>query len=609
MHKIIYSSYELDLTPFKITTVEENHWFSDQFFTKYSFPFDIKLIEALIKVFGNLLDDNNVVLETYFEVLYVEGNKIETAILEINSQKGLILNAKIRYGFDELPNWNKKLAELPLEVTAITDIYAHAKTIIPQTWPAVNYNYPQIHTDKYDTNEVTWANFKKIINNYDGTNFLANVYNEFYKVNSNIIQPLPYFLHILTVLFADAGYTLKGNVTTNVNFKKLCLFSDIDYFKNINGNSQTLVLKSSEYTHIDSDGFYNYAFQITLNKNSGYRVTGKVIFNNFFSGTFYPSEILIMYRNQAIFGRVAVSNSGLTEYNLDASFVTMDDDNSHTIDITAKMLLFSEETEILDISIQRVSLINIDGFEAPVVPEISEIKLYNEVDLTKVVPDITGGTFVSALKNWYNIDLTILGKDIYMNFIENEINYNDAEDLSNFEVLEPAKTFNNDVSFLLKFADVDSEAYKYDVIFQNKAGFEVSDKNVNKQTNTITIDALPLPQKYAEGVETAFAFDHGGNNKIYAVLYDGLNAAGLNLTDDITPILIPAVHHNHYKKWFNFRINAINYDWTFKMFSEKLEKIKKKVWAYGRYHVVKSMSKTQIDEDLYEVDIETHSMP
>lgn len=600
MHKIIYSSYELDLTPFKITTVEENHWFSDQFFTKYSFPFDIKLIEALIKVFGNLLDDNNVVIETYFEVLYVEGNKIETAILEINSQKGLILNAKIRYGFDELPNWNKKLAELPLEVLSVGDIYFHAKTVIPQTWPAVNYNFPQIHTDKYDPLDETWSTFQKIINNYKNGDFLINTYIVEDFANRNIVHPLPYFMHILTAGFLDAGYTLKGDVTTNDVFKKLCLFADVDYFNFSGLNIQYLIVKGNEYVTF-INGIATYYNEIILEPSTTYRVTGLATSMSLLQGTAEYSFLKVRYKSTELFYVEQTSYTFVDDpagY-VDATFTT-DNTTSQQLIFEAKSSDISAFSKLFDIKIEKI----VNG-----VGSAKEVRMLNDVDLTKTVPDITFGTFISVLKNWFNIDLDIVGKDIYMNFIENEINYNDAENLSNFEVLEPAKTFNNDVSFLLKFADVDSEAYKYDVIFQNKAGFEASDKNVTSKTNTITIDALPLPQKYAEGVGTAFAFDHGGNNKIYTVLYDGLNAEGLNLTKDITPVLIPAIHQKHYIKWFGFRINAINYEWTFKMFSEKLEKIKKKVWAYGRYHIVKSMSKTQIDEDLYEVDIETHSMP
>jgi len=47
MRKLIHSKFELDLSPFKVSDTEENNWFSDSFFTKYSFPFEIDLTDDL----------------------------------------------------------------------------------------------------------------------------------------------------------------------------------------------------------------------------------------------------------------------------------------------------------------------------------------------------------------------------------------------------------------------------------------------------------------------------------------------------------------------------------------------------------------------------------
>jgi hypothetical protein len=47
MRKLIHSKFELDLSPFKISDTEENNWFSDSFFTKYSFPFGVDLTDDL----------------------------------------------------------------------------------------------------------------------------------------------------------------------------------------------------------------------------------------------------------------------------------------------------------------------------------------------------------------------------------------------------------------------------------------------------------------------------------------------------------------------------------------------------------------------------------
>lgn len=614
MHKIIHSKFELDLTNYKISFVEDNHWFSDQFFTKYSFPFSIYLIDDLIRELGILLDYNAAILTTYFDVQYTDGFKIESAILEIESQEGKILSATIRAGFDELPNWNKKLSELPLQEVAISDIYAHAKTVISQTWPSVNYNFPQIHTDKYDITEDTWATFKKIINNYDGTDFLVNTFASENFANRNIIQACPYLLHILKVLFEDAGYTLKGSVTTNELFNKMLLFTDINNFEEINDAKQEVVVNVPDFT--DADGLQHYNKSIALSKDSIYTVKGLAMFNNQFNSTTNVPTVAITYRGEFIFLQYRINSSSGTSYSyfdIDATFKTANDDDPHNLVFFAISEVTVGARQIFG-NIISTNPITYEGVKVEkqvtgldTVP--SEIHLLNEVNLKKLVPNITGGTLITAIKNWFNIDLSIDGKDIYMNFIEDEMNYKDAVDLSLFEEVDPQLKHNNNRSFLLKFNDIDNEDYSYDQVFQNRDTIEFSDKKTDGNTSIITIGALPLPQKNIFGIETAYAVETGGDSKIYVVLYNGLNTDGLNLTEDSTPLKIPAIHEAHYKKWFTFRISAITFNWNFKMFSEKLHKIKKKVYAYKRYLVVKSINKTQINEDLYDVEIEADTLP
>ena len=601
MHKIIHSKFQLDLTSYKVSTVEDNHWFSDQFFTKYSFPFDIYLTDELIKIFGDLLDDTNILVETYFEVQYVFENNIETAILEIESQNGLILSATIRYGFDELPNWNKKLTELPLEETVIADVYEHAKTIIWQTWPAVNYNYPQIHTDKYDITEEVWGGFKEKINNYVSGEFLVNVATTSSIINRNIMQPMPYLLHILTVAFSDAGYTLKGDITTDELLKKMCLFADVDYFKRLNENEIDVLIEKNDYVTFVSP-VANYYKEINLKNTVRYKVTGVAKYVYLMASSEQYSFLKISYKGANLFFKEQTSyNRGFYTYNIEFEFETDGlADPTQILKFEAKSGYDYRTGIIFDVKIEKI----LESGEKP----IDEIQIYNEVNLKNTVPNITVGNLISVLKNWFNLTLEVSGKDIYMNFIENEINYNNAENLSEYEELKPSKEFNSNESFLLKYDEIDNEDYDYGVVFQNKEGIDLSEDNTDKNTNPIQINALPLPQKSISGIETAYAFENGGSEKIYAVLYNGLNADNLNLTLNNSELQLLAIHEKHYNKWFNFRINAITYKWSFKMFAENVAKIYKKVFAYNRYHVVKSINKTQIAEDLFEVEIETDTL-
>jgi len=614
MHKIIHPNFELDLSSYKISIVEENYWFSNRFFTKYSFPFTFEITDDLIEAFGDLLDDNAKFIETKFDVVYCFGDTMETAVFEIESQIDRKVTSTFRYGFDELPNFDKKLSELPLEEATITNVYGHAKTIIPLKWPAVNYNYPQIYTDKYDTKDATWESFQGKLNFYFNDEFIENLVVGGIPFNLNIIQPVPYMLHILKQGFLDAGFTLKGNILDNTYFKMMMLFSDIDYFE-IAGNIQNAILNRDEY-HILADNLACYHKEIQLEPSQKYQLTGEIFiyynqeaFQNL-DITDFPDNhwntvptFNIKYNNQII-GRSIDTNFQplpVRKYVINNLFETNNDTN-----LSNQFLKFYNFSYFDNLNIENTIIFNIK-VEKIVADSVSEILNYNKVNLKEVVPDVTFGKLITELKKWFNLEINPSGKDIYIDFLEENINYQNSVDLSNFEVLKPKKEYNKTDSFLLKFMKPSSEEILYESVFQEKSTIQNNELLVNDFTDIIEIDMLPLPQKSVEFVETAYSFDNAGNQKMYIVFYDGLQS-GLNLTVDTSDVLIPNIHNLYHKKWLSFRLNSINYQWIFKMFTEEVLQIKKKIFAYGRFHVVKRLEKTQISEDLFEVQIESETL-
>ena len=604
MHKIVEINglFELDLTNYGLSFVEDNYWFTNQFFTKYSFPFPIYLTEELIKTFGYFLDDNNQFVQTTFDVIYYLGNQKETAVFQIESQVGVRLEANLRYGFDELPNFDKKLSELPLEViakTSIPNIYNHAKAIIPQIWPNVNYNYPQIHTEDYNTEELTWAEFEKKINNYVAGDFPINEETLEGYVNKNIIQPLPYLLHVVTQGFLDAGYTLKGDITTNEVIKKILLYKKTDYFTL--GSDIIDVFLLSNYTVVWGTTELEMNEFITLMPEFTYEVTGQIAIYTDTSGTpvqgpRIPSETQLIYKG-TVLGTIDNSASDVAFLDIDATFTTNSDATQKLEFISYGMQdeVLSNEV-VFNLKIKRI----LNGVAEPV-------NIYEDVDLTRAVPDVTFGTLITELKKQFNIEVDPQGTDIYVNFVEDKINYNNALDLSDKEVLKPVKRFNQLDSILLKYEDPSNETLTFNPVFQNHKGYVNNDDLVNENTETIEIDILPLVQKNIDGIETASNIDDGGESKIYMCLYEGLQDT-LNLTINNAPLLIPNLHVLHHRKWFSFRLNSINYRWIFKMYLEQLAAINKKVYAYGRYHIVKTLEKNQISDDLFEVEIETETL-
>lgn len=604
MRKLIHSDFELDLSNFKLSVQKENFWFSEGFFTSFSFPFEMELTDELDALLGFISRYNSVDPKIYIECKHYHNNEISDAILEIEQLQDRI-SGIIRFGYEQLPNFDKKLSELPLdkfELPEGVDIYEHAETIIPQTWPAVNYNFPQIHTDKIDPdNDDVFFAFEKIINNRKDGAFLINEVltegGEDVTYNRNIMQPLPYWLHVLKKLFQDVGLTLSGEILNDSRFQKKLLFADVDYATTVTQESISIITMSEDA--VETNNFFSrYEVTETITNPGRYRIIGTIKLYNF-----NGSYVKLKYRNQVIwnfngnFGSI-VGIFSVINLNVNTIFDTLADLEPNTITIESYQR-FSTEQVIFQLDINPIRLHDAEGNPIPTI--INK----NEIDLTKTVPDMTCGDFIKVIKNWYNYDLKVEGTTAIMNKVESKINYDDAIDLSAHEVKFPLRKFQKGKSFLLKFQDVDSKDYTFLPVFQSTNGTFNSSFVPNEKTTTIEVNALPLPLLVRNGVQTAHAFQ-SDNSKPFAVIYDGLTS-GLNLAKDPFDILIPQVHQTNYKKWFQLQINAQEFKWPLRMFAEEYQKLKSnsKIFAYNRYHVVKNINDTEVAPDEFEIELET----
>ncbi|WP_395058230.1 hypothetical protein [Flavobacterium sp.] len=614
MRKLIHSKFELDLSNFRISDTEENNWFSDVFFTKYSFPFEIDLTDDLDVAFGFISLYNSSSRETYYELKYVHGDKIEDAVFEIE-QHQTKLSCTLRFGFEQLPSFDKKLSELSLQKLALpsgTDIYEHAETIIPQTWPAVNYNFPQVHIDKIDSSEELWAFFDGKINSRKDGAFLINdmdVPNSIFR-NRNIMQPLPYLFHVLERGMADANLVLAGEILDDEDLKKVTLYADVEYYKKYLDESLIIYKESFEnippvidyYNGIPMEVRY-YKASATIINAGVYKLTGKIALHRF-TNSDRKSRITIKYRDTVLKHIVRDAYRELQYQSFNFNFQTINDLNPHeiTVEVFTGPYRLGLDAPIIDLEINPVTL-----FDANVTV-ISTIININKIDLTKTVADITFGDIIRNIKNWYNYDLTVEGNLAIMNKVESQINYEDAISFQRFEVKNPIRKLKQGNSYLLKFQDVESNIHTFSPVFQDRNSIVNSGYKVTEKTNTIEINALPLPLLTRNGSQTAHAFESGAE-KLYFVIYDGL-VNGNNVSKINTNYLLPIVHENNWRKWMNLRINSQAFSWSFKSFNEDifLLKTKVKLFCYDNYHVVKTINKTEIKPDLFEITIETETL-
>ncbi len=609
MRKLIHSNFELDLSSLKISDTEENSWFSDTFFTRYSFPFEIDLTTNLDVAF-EFISFYNTNPVTFFNCKYVHDNQIEDAVFEIESFQNKI-SGTLRFGFEQLPSFDKKLSELSLDnfdLPTNTNIYNYANTIVTKSWPDVNFNFPQIHTDKYSTDDEDWTYFEKIINKRTNAspfflnNYVDTVTDIFY--NRNIIQPLPYFLHVLQRGLVDAGFELSGDILIDDRIKNATLYGDVDYFKKrvlpeiIEIYKLGIDYTSSISIVAGTVWFASYVYTLNIAKQGKYVITGKI--KTFSPAAFTDDELIAnIYINSTLVWQGTFNDDDeMFTFDLEEKFFVYLDNSTLTITVHSRVINYHE---ILDLALANL-------YERVNYNFIPSINNENKINLTKAVPDITFGDFVKVIKNWFNYDLRVEGNLAIMDKIEEEINYSNAIDLSFTEVKKPLRKFQQGMSFLLKFQDIENKDFSFLPVFHNRNGFVNGNYKTNEKTNTIEILALPLPKVNRTGFNTAYAFELN-NSKVYLVPYNGL-VNGNNYSQPNDNYLLPIVHLAYWKKWFDFRINAQLFQWPFLAWNEKILdlKVKSKIFAYNNFHIIKTLNKTEIKPDLFEIEIETESL-
>lgn len=608
MRKLIHSNFEIDLSNFKVSDTEENNWFSDSFFTKFTFPFEIDLTNDL-DIALDFISYYTTNPQTYFEVMYQHYDILVKADFEIESLQNR-LSCTFSFGFDQLPNFDKKLADLPLEkfnLPAGTSIYDHANTIVGQTWPAVNYNFPQIHNKSMDVTDDKWAYFKKILNNRVDGVFLQNGIDPANgaAANRNVMQALPYWLYVLQVGFSELNLTLSGDIVSDEYLKRATLYAFIDYNKIVAKQEyfiEKLRFLPDELITTNNELIGIYRNKTYLTGVGKYRVFGifiiKSAVNSDTGGFIKFNGIYIFNCARSVNAPLPPTANWIFYFDI---VVEIDEDTTNELEFFAIAPRSFQDDGIVR---NEIITININ----PIADTEFIFKQRNKIDLTKCVSDVTFGDLIKVTKNWFNYDLTIVGTNAVMNKVENAIASNDAISLEFTEKEKPIRKFQQGKSFLLKFQDVDYPDFKYLPVFQSNTEVLTTGFKTNEKTATIEVAALPLPILIKSGVSTAFAFEDN-ESKIYLVPYDGLSN-GANISLPITDYLMPAVHLRYYNKWFLFRIFSQAFTWGFQTWVENIIdlKVKMKIFAYSSFHVIKNITKTEIKPDLFDVEIETESL-
>ena len=601
--KIIGENFVIDLTNTKISVTEENPRFKDTFWSLYTLPFEIGMSSDIRSTMGNYSSLHTIGLKRFHDVVHIFEGRIRKAKLEILEVTNKVLKVQLNSGFEDLPNFEKKLSDLPFDKIVVQDIYDHANEIVNKKYPDVNYNFPKLITDEYDLNSTQWKYFDGLINNRTTSRSTGNntpkifpkneVINGFNVANRNIIHPLPYVLYVLKVGFQDAGFILQGDVLTDQTLLQRTIYSGTKYYTTGDQKEVKLIITDEDYT-----GSYpkaNYSKQIPISAPGTYRFKGRFLKD--------ASETVKIYKNNTLLRDV--QGGGVIEFN--------DLEINISIEEAVKMAIikivfageyhnneYDNEGKNIGVAQIQINPIRQHSDNGDPIPFV-----FNEniVDISKALPDWTFGELVTAIKNLRNYDLIFDGSVVYMNRIGIQPN-EDAIDFREFEIEKPTRKFTDKQSFLIKFPEIEGEISED--IFFDETGYGIGKKG-NETTSEVSINVYPVKIKTYRAIATAKPVADGG--MLQLVYYDGLNSAGDNHAKNPAGLSGKEIAED-LKTWYINRVTNNGFTWSFLVEKNRIRNvnIRSEIYCYGRRLWIKQIVKNSISPNIYQIEITTEGM-
>lgn len=595
--------FVLDLRDVKMSFVEQNPMFKDSFSTKYSFPFEFHLNKDLKILMGDYSNMNADGLRNKYEGYHVFEGKANRAVLEILEVEGNVVRAQIDSGFDELPNFQKKLSELPFERIEVPDIYEHAESVFTKKYPEVNYNFPVVRYDKHSPDENGWEIFNQFLNDRrkdDTTGVYSFVTNNekqqdgvgtFHK-NRNIIHPMPYLLYVLKTGFLDAGFELTGDILEDIHFKQCVVYSATNNYSEVKDQSINFVISAEDIIETNRFGRSTYKKTIILKE------TGKYFFQGDFNLEGYSEEwgysSVAVFLNSKLLVRESDWWNQNNNFNLSFHFVSKSKNEELTVQLVSK-----KSDRIYKPIVTFESFLNSDG------DVIFQIHNENLINIQRVVPDMTFGELVTTLKNWRNYDLKIEGSKVVMNRLRVSSVFK-MKDFSTFLRKSPIKVYSEKRSFNIVFPEMDEEKDSLNNIFINENGVKLGGAP-QEETTELKINGYPLPAEYFKGVLAA-AIKLDSNSVLSLIYYNG-DLGGTNSPLMATGLL-PQVILPDVEEWFKMRIESTELKWDFIVNKNKFRHIKIRdiLYAYNKRLWIKEITRNVLNERYYQVSIVTETI-
>lgn len=612
MHKIFSSDFEIDLSTYKISIVEENSWFSDKFFAKYSFPFEFELSDDLNNKMGDLLSVDSYSSQKHFEVKYQFYDKIENAILIVEEIQNRTVKFSLKYGADEIPGGDLYLSDLKLQKHTVDNIYLHARQTLEKTWPETNYNFPMIYTEKYSSDEEMFNQFSGILNNNDPVlGFLQNWVNDNDEMlNYNIVHPLVYVMYVLQKGFANNGLTLAGDIMNDALLKKLMLFCPKDYFRQAENNEDlSIYIYNEDAPPLPTNHPFvqNVTKQLIIPQPGKYNIIGEYVLKKAWPIGNEEYHFLYVKKNGQILTMAKMASfQGEKRGSIYLDLIVPVTEPNTVIEVEMQMFFNPEDYDTpLSLEVLPIYFLNEDG------EKVTGLINDNEIDLNRAVPDMTFENFVTNVLSLFNYSIdSVENNHIYINKVANSMRENEKVNMSDYENINMVRKPKYEIDFLFKY-DQEGEDKLPGVYINHSEKKLVEDDFKKEVENTIQFKAFPLQEELIYyGMPTANG-NVEGTDKLYLVLFGGIDLESqYSVTENPAPLSILNIVDDYHYEWIDNRIKSAEFKFTFVAEIENIVNldVKKRGYIYNQIHLFKTINKTEISPGLFEVEIESENL-
>ena len=433
-----------------------------------------------------------------------------------------------------------------------------------------------------------WEAFEGFLNHTRNGAFINNSEDSGNRVVRNIIHPMPYLLYVLKKGFADAGYTLAGDILTDEDFLQQVIYSGKEYYKTSEQQEVNMTPQRDSLTQqreVSGVVFGKYQSETTLDKVGKWRL----VCNN--AHILTHGEPFI-YRVKL--DGVVIREGTISERQSTLSFtqvIAIETGGSHQLRCEFEGAWNSPIELYLNIIAQHDAQGNV----------IEQVINNNEVDLKRAVPDITFGDLVKTIKNWKNYDLEIQGDKIFMNRIHTE-NRLQMKDFRPFAIKDPKKTLTTKESYLIKFPDMDEAKHNYPAVLIDENGMQLS-QGEQQGSSQVNIEGYCLPNVLYRGERSCIPRKNGGN-VLGLIWYDGLRYGNKNEGETREELLPPKVT-KYWEEWYKMRLSSYELSWSFIANKNQIREfaLRDTLYVYGQRFFIKSITKNTLSRECYQVEI------